>query len=173
MPTLAALASPAAGRGPAIGMFPTKVVGYGEQLLAIRKISKYCMNIQYSETPHATHRQTRYFGRRCKYDASCASSGAPKRNSRGGDGLGATNGMGICHSYTPDGRCVSLLKVLLTNFACTTASTVSTAAPATCLGHVSAGRGGAPDLISIGATASAACSSALASSVRRTTPWSS
>nr|WP_225778013.1 putative DNA modification/repair radical SAM protein [Pseudomonas sp. Marseille-Q3773] len=51
-----------------------------------------------------------------KYDASCASSGAPKRNSRGGDGLGATNGMGICHSYPPDGRCVSLLKVLLTNF---------------------------------------------------------
>lgn len=51
-----------------------------------------------------------------KYDASCASSGAPKRNSRGADGLGATNGMGICHSYTPDGRCVSLLKVLLTNF---------------------------------------------------------
>ncbi|WP_406822003.1 putative DNA modification/repair radical SAM protein [Pseudomonas sp. KnCO4] len=51
-----------------------------------------------------------------KYDASCASSGAPKRNSRSGDGLGATNGMGICHSYTPDGRCVSLLKVLMTNF---------------------------------------------------------
>lgn len=51
-----------------------------------------------------------------KYDASCASSGAPKRSSRGRDGLGATDGMGICHSYTPDGRCVSLLKVLLTNF---------------------------------------------------------
>jgi len=51
-----------------------------------------------------------------KYDASCASSGAPKRSSRGGNGLGATNGMGICHSYTPDGRCVSLLKILLTNF---------------------------------------------------------
>ncbi|WP_028694290.1 putative DNA modification/repair radical SAM protein [Pseudomonas cremoricolorata] len=51
-----------------------------------------------------------------KYDASCASSGAPKRSSRGRDGLGATNGMGICHSYTPDGRCVSLLKILLTNF---------------------------------------------------------
>ncbi|MCU1733404.1 MULTISPECIES: putative DNA modification/repair radical SAM protein [unclassified Pseudomonas] len=51
-----------------------------------------------------------------KYDASCASSGAPKRSSKGRDGLGATNGMGICHSYTPDGRCVSLLKVLLTNF---------------------------------------------------------
>ncbi|AXM95028.1 putative DNA modification/repair radical SAM protein [Pseudomonas plecoglossicida] len=51
-----------------------------------------------------------------KYDASCASSGAPTRSSRGSDSLGATDGMGICHSYTPDGRCVSLLKVLLTNF---------------------------------------------------------
>jgi len=47
-----------------------------------------------------------------KYDASCASSGA-KRKSAGG--LGSTEGMGICHSYTPDGRCVSLLKILLTN----------------------------------------------------------
>lgn len=51
-----------------------------------------------------------------KYDASCASSGAPKRGSEGKDGIGATTGMGICHSYTPDGRCVSLLKILLTNF---------------------------------------------------------
>jgi hypothetical protein len=51
-----------------------------------------------------------------KYDASCASSGAPKRDSVDKDGLGATTGMGICHSYTPDGRCVSLLKILLTNF---------------------------------------------------------
>lgn len=51
-----------------------------------------------------------------KYDASCASSAAPKRVSRGVDGLGASTGMGICHSYTPDGRCVSLLKILLTNF---------------------------------------------------------
>ena len=51
-----------------------------------------------------------------KYDASCASSGAPKRTSEGKDGIGATTGMGICHSYTPDGRCVSLLKILLTNF---------------------------------------------------------
>lgn len=51
-----------------------------------------------------------------KYDVSCASSGAPKRSSRSRDGLGATNGAGICHSFTPDGRCVSLLKILLTNF---------------------------------------------------------
>jgi putative DNA modification/repair radical SAM protein len=51
-----------------------------------------------------------------KYDASCASSGTSKRNSRGGQGIGSTTGSGICHSYTPDGRCVSLLKILLTNF---------------------------------------------------------
>ena len=50
-----------------------------------------------------------------KYDASCASSGAPKRKAAK-DGLGSTTGAGICHSYTPDGRCVSLLKILLTNY---------------------------------------------------------
>jgi putative DNA modification/repair radical SAM protein len=50
-----------------------------------------------------------------KYDASCASSGTTRRDSRGG-GLGSAGGMGICHSYAPDGRCISLLKVLLTNY---------------------------------------------------------
>ena len=50
-----------------------------------------------------------------KYDASCASSGAARKDSRDGLGVGSTGGAGICHSYTPDGRCVSLLKVLLTN----------------------------------------------------------
>ncbi|MBX3625741.1 MAG: putative DNA modification/repair radical SAM protein [Rhizobacter sp.] len=51
-----------------------------------------------------------------KYDASCASSGTERRDSLGGRGLGSTEGMGICHSYAPDGRCISLLKILLTNF---------------------------------------------------------
>src|SRR3569623_650929 len=51
-----------------------------------------------------------------KYDASCASSGSIKRDSRGGSGVGSTDqGMGICHAYAPDGRCISLLKILLTN----------------------------------------------------------
>jgi putative DNA modification/repair radical SAM protein len=50
-----------------------------------------------------------------KYDASCASSGTTKRNSADGKGLGSTEGMGICHAYAPDGRCISLLKILLTN----------------------------------------------------------
>jgi putative DNA modification/repair radical SAM protein len=49
-----------------------------------------------------------------KYDASCSSSGVQRKNVPGG--LGNSEGMGICHSYTPDGRCISLLKVLLTNF---------------------------------------------------------
>jgi putative DNA modification/repair radical SAM protein len=49
-----------------------------------------------------------------KYDVSCSSSGSTRKNT--GNGLGNSTGMGICHSYTEDGRCVSLLKILLTNF---------------------------------------------------------
>ena len=51
-----------------------------------------------------------------KYDASCASSGTDKRSSVGGRGIGSTEGSGICHSYAPDGRCISLLKIIFTNF---------------------------------------------------------
>lgn len=51
-----------------------------------------------------------------KYDASCASSGTTPRSSRDGKGLGSTTGSGICHAYAPDGRCISLLKILMTNF---------------------------------------------------------
>lgn len=50
-----------------------------------------------------------------KYDASCASSGTSRRDSRSG-GVGSAGGTGICHAYTPDGRCISLLKILMTNF---------------------------------------------------------
>src|SRR5690349_16027327 len=51
-----------------------------------------------------------------KYDASCASSGTVTRSSLATGGIGSTEGSGICHSYAPDGRCISLLKLLLTNF---------------------------------------------------------
>src|SRR5690349_24834240 len=51
-----------------------------------------------------------------KYDASCASSGTTRRNARELGGIGSTTASGICHSHTPDGRCVSLLKILLTNY---------------------------------------------------------
>ena len=48
-----------------------------------------------------------------KYDVSCSSSGSSRSNS--GNGLGNTVYGGICHSFTEDGRCISLLKILLTN----------------------------------------------------------
>lgn len=60
-------------------------------------------------------RKLRILADAAKYDASCSSSGAPKRKADVG-GLGSTVGTGICHAYTPDGRCVSLLKILLTNY---------------------------------------------------------
>src|SRR4051812_37902364 len=46
-----------------------------------------------------------------KYDASCASPGSVERDSSKSGGIGSTEGMGICHSYAPDGRCISLLKI--------------------------------------------------------------
>ncbi|NNC70925.1 MAG: putative DNA modification/repair radical SAM protein [Flavobacteriaceae bacterium] len=49
-----------------------------------------------------------------KYDVSCASSGGKRSNKN--KGLGNSSATGICHSYTEDGRCVSLLKILLTNY---------------------------------------------------------
>jgi putative DNA modification/repair radical SAM protein len=48
-----------------------------------------------------------------KYDVSCASSGTTRSSRQGG--IGNTAGWGICHSFTEDGRCVSLLKIMLTN----------------------------------------------------------
>jgi len=49
-----------------------------------------------------------------KFDVSCASSGTTRDNP--GKNLGSTSGWGICHSFTEDGRCVSLLKIMLTNY---------------------------------------------------------
>lgn len=49
-----------------------------------------------------------------KYDVSCSSSGSNRSPKKGQ--LGSTEAAGICHSYTPDGRCISLLKILLTNY---------------------------------------------------------
>ena len=48
-----------------------------------------------------------------KYDVSCSSSGSDRKNKKGGIGNAAPSG--ICHSWTPDGRCISLLKILFTN----------------------------------------------------------
>ena len=48
-----------------------------------------------------------------KYDVSCSSSGSNRKGAKGD--LGNTSAFGICHSFTEDGRCISLLKILLTN----------------------------------------------------------
>lgn len=66
-------------------------------------------------TPMALGKKLAILSDAAKYDASCASSGGEKRDSRKG-GIGSSGGSGICHAYTPDGRCISLLKILMTNF---------------------------------------------------------
>src|SRR5678816_2059522 len=73
----------------------------------------------YSYSPSCTmelNRKLAILADAAKYDASCASSGTNPRHSIGGRGIGSTEGSGICHSYAPDGRCISLLKILFTNF---------------------------------------------------------
>ena len=66
--------------------------------------------------PDSTHRKLIILADAAKYDASCASSGGARRDSLGQQGIGSSGGSGICHSYAPDGRCISLLKILLTNW---------------------------------------------------------
>ena len=63
---------------------------------------------------HRTLEKLKILADAAKYDVSCSSSGSNRANTN--KGLGDSTGMGICHSYTEDGRCVSLLKILLTNY---------------------------------------------------------
>src|SRR6478735_1192301 len=83
------------------------------------------------------HRKLAILADAAKYDASCASSGAGGRNSRDGKGLGSTTGSGICHAYTPDGRCVSLLKACRRISAFMTACFLSIVCRATRPAHAS------------------------------------
>lgn len=63
-----------------------------------------------------TLEKLRILAESAKYDVSCSSSGTVRRNS-GSGGVGNTvGGIGICHSFADDGRCISLLKVMLTNY---------------------------------------------------------
>ncbi|WP_452094334.1 hypothetical protein [Dongia soli] len=68
----------------------------------------------------ALSKKPRILADAAKYDASCASSGAVRRNKALPQptrlGWDRPTAWGICHAYTPDGRCVSLLKILLTNY---------------------------------------------------------
>ena len=67
-------------------------------------------------TKHDLQQKLAILSDAAKYDASCASSGGTRRDSRDGKGVGSNEGSGICHAYAPDGRCISLLKILMTNF---------------------------------------------------------
>jgi putative DNA modification/repair radical SAM protein len=67
-----------------------------------------------SERGRSVEQKLEILAEAAKYDASCASSGVERSND--GEGLGNSSGVGICHSYAPDGRCISLLKILLTNY---------------------------------------------------------
>lgn len=61
------------------------------------------------------HQKLQILAEAARHDASCASSGGQGRDARKGE-PGRSTGSGICHAFTPDGRCISLLKVLMTNF---------------------------------------------------------
>lgn len=73
------------------------------------------MSDHHPENNHLrVHEKLSILANAAKYDVSCSSSGSKRKNKD--QGLGDSTGMGICHSYTEDGRCVSLLKILLTNY---------------------------------------------------------
>jgi putative DNA modification/repair radical SAM protein len=84
--------------------------------MACRQAVELYIRTAFSIPPMDLQRKLAILADAAKYDASCASSGTTKRDSSDGRGLGSTEGAGICHSYAPDGRCISLLKVLLTNW---------------------------------------------------------
>lgn len=60
-------------------------------------------------------RKLKILAESAKYDVSCSSSGTVRRNTQGGIG-NTVGGWGICHSFADDGRCISLLKIMLTNY---------------------------------------------------------
>src|SRR5947208_1933921 len=76
-------------------------------------MQRCCYTSIWKGAPMELNRKLEILADAAKYDASCASSGSHRKRTEGG--IGNTEGMGICHSYTPDGRCISLLKLLLTN----------------------------------------------------------
>lgn len=82
------------------------------------------MNYQI-EKPMTLFQKLEILADAAKYDVACTSSGVDRRND--GQGVGNCIKAGICHSFSADGRCISLLKILMTNDASMTANTASTA----------------------------------------------
>ncbi len=98
---------------------PFKYTNYGIypkfnwNISIIRNISIFLDYILISMSFERIREKLNILADAAKYDVSCSSSGSQRTNKN--KGLGNSTGMGICHSYAEDGRCISLLKILLTN----------------------------------------------------------
>ena len=71
------------------------------------------MNIEITNSNYTTQEKLQILADAAKYDVACTSSGSSRRGKKGE--LGNTEACGICHSFAADGRCISLLKILMTN----------------------------------------------------------
>ena len=71
------------------------------------------MNIEIKNSNYTTQEKLQILADAAKYDVACTSSGSSRRGKKGE--LGNTEACGICHSFAADGRCISLLKILMTN----------------------------------------------------------
>ncbi len=91
-------------------MLDLRVVFFNIGVPEIRRFGAYLCIAMTEQTLE----KLRILAESAKYDVSCSSSGTVRRNSGGGVG-NTVGGVGICHSFADDGRCISLLKVMLTN----------------------------------------------------------
>ena len=80
------------------------------------------MNTEIRNSNYTTQEKLQILADAAKYDVACTSSGSSRRGKKGE--LGNAEACGICHSFAADGRCISLLKILMTNH-CAYASIVS------------------------------------------------
>ena len=71
------------------------------------------MNIEIKNSNYTTQEKLQILADAAKYDVACTSSGSSRRGKKGE--LGNAEACGICHSFAADGRCISLLKILMTN----------------------------------------------------------
>ena len=85
-----------------------------ELALFYDKITLYLRMLLRGEGIMQLEKKIEILSESAKYDVSCSSSGSKRKNTKGGIGNGAYSG--ICHSWSEDGRCISLLKILYTNY---------------------------------------------------------
>ena len=80
----------------------------------LKDYSYFCQEIPVTIMDEKVLEKLKVLAESAKYDVSCASSGTSRKNKSGG--IGSAAGWGICHSFAEDGRCISLLKIMLTNY---------------------------------------------------------